>query len=518
VASGMLRLVDLLAGLSRVADLGYGLHAGESLRASALAAMLARVRDLPADDVRAAMYTGLLLHVGCVGYAHETARRFGDEYDVQLGGEMTNLASRRDVAGTLVPALTKGRLLGEQARVAGFLLTRGLRFGRSFDTASCEVGRDAARRLHLPQAVQRGVYHSSEWWNGKGAPAGLAGEDIPPAARVALLSHTAVLFDTLGGRDLAVEAVRQRRGGILDPSLVDHFSRRAEPLLGELDATDPLSLVRAEEPQPAVMLPTADLARVAAVFGDLADLKTPYTHGHSRGVAALARDAGARLGLDAANVADLGLAAHLHDVGRVAISNTVWEKRGSLGAHEWEQVRLHAYHSERIVAASEPLAGLAPLVGMHHERCDGSGYHRGCSQAEQPPAARVLAAADAYQAMTQARPHREAHPAEQAEQRLRAEGATGRLDADAVTAVLAAAGHDVVVRRELPGGLTEREVEVLALVAEGCTNAEVAKRLVISRRTAEQHMQNVYAKLGVSSRAAAALFAMEHHLLPRKDQ
>jgi HD-GYP domain-containing protein (c-di-GMP phosphodiesterase class II) len=134
-------------------------------------------------------------------------------------------------------------------------------------------------------------------------------------------------------------------------------------------------------------------AAVAAVFGDLADLKTPYTHGHSRGVAALTRGAGERLGFSSSDLDDVELAGFLHDVGRVAISDTVWDKPDRLSAHEWEQVRLHAYHSERILAGSEELARLAPVVGAHHERCDGSGYHRGCTAPDLSLAARVLAAA-----------------------------------------------------------------------------------------------------------------------------
>jgi DNA-binding NarL/FixJ family response regulator len=181
-------------------------------------------------------------------------------------------------------------------------------------------------------------------------------------------------------------------------------------------------------------------------------------------------------------------------------------------------VRLHAYHSERILAGSGRLASLVPLVGGHHERCDGSGYHRGSTDTDLPMPCRVLAAADAYQAMTQRRPHRPALAPEQAEQELSDEARSGQQDADAISAVLAAAGHSAVVRRELPAGLTPREVEVLGLVAVGCNNPQIAKRLVISRRTAEQHVQNIYRKIGVSSRAAAALFAMEHSLLDPKDQ
>ena len=266
-------------------------------------------------------------------------------------------------------------------------------------------------------------------------------------------------------------------------------------------------------------MPERELAGVAGVFADLADLKSPFTHGHSSGVATLARGAGERLRLPPATVADLELAGLLHDVGRVAVSDVVWEKPAALSAHEREQVRLHAYHSERILAGSERLAPLASLAGMHHERLDGGGYHRGCTGADLPVAARVLAAADAYQAMTQRRPHRPALAPEDAERQLLAGARDGALDADAVSAVLAAAGHGAVVARQvLPAGLSAREVEVLGLVADGCSNAQIAQRLVISRRTAEHHVQHIYTKIGVSSRAAAALFAMEHRLLPRRDR
>jgi DNA-binding NarL/FixJ family response regulator len=69
------------------------------------------------------------------------------------------------------------------------------------------------------------------------------------------------------------------------------------------------------------------------------------------------------------------------------------------------------------------------------------------------------------------------------------------------------------VRGTAPAGLSDREVEVLRLVARGLSNREIAQRLVVSPRTAEHHVQHIYSKIGVSSRAAAALFAMEHDLV-----
>jgi HD-GYP domain-containing protein (c-di-GMP phosphodiesterase class II) len=513
------RLADLLAGLSRLADLGFGLQAGEALRSCALATRLARSLDLPEDDARSAFYTALLHHVGCTGYAHETARVFGDELVLNLAAGRTDSADPRDLLATFLPTLTRGRPPLERARLALTTLTKGSRFGKAYTTAACEVGRDAARRLGLPEAVQRGVYHVYEEWRGGGLPAGLAGDDIPAGSRLARLTGIAVLFDTVGGAELAADAVRRRGGGMLDPGMAGRFADHAEALLGELNASDPRAMVLDAEPPPVVTVPDRDLAGVAATFGDLADLKTPSTHGHSRGVAALARGAGERLRLPPGGVADLEVAGLLHDLGRVAVSDVVWEKPARLSAHEREQVRLHAYHSERILAGSQRLAALAPLAGMHHERLDGGGYHRACTGADLPLPARLLAAADAYQAMTQPRPHRPALAPEDAERELLAGARSGALDPDAVGAVLAAAGHDAVVpRRELPAGLSAREVEVLGLVAEGCSNAQIAQRLVISRRTAEHHVQHIYAKIGVSSRAAAALFGMEHQLLRRRDR
>ena len=508
-----MRLADLVAGLSRLADLGFGIPAGEALRSAALAAALGRSVGAADDDVRAALYTGLLHHVGCTGYAHEAARAVGDELTMYAVTAQTNLADPREVFTSFLPGLTRGRPPLERARLTLTTLTRGQRIGVESTTAACEIGRDAARRLGLPIAVQESLYRSYEWWNGKGVPDGLHGEDIPLGARLAALSSTAALLATTADTDRVVEVVRGGSGELFDPELADHLVQDIAALLGELDATDPLTYLLAAEPEPVATVLAPQLVEIARVFGDLADLKTPYTHGHSRGVAALARAAGEHLELAAADVDDLELAALLHDVGRVAVSSSVWDKPGPLASHEWEQVRLHAYHSERILAASEHLTRLAPLVGVHHERCDGSGYHRGCSSTELSMPARILAAADVYQAMSQRRPHRAALSAADIEVALLAEVRAGHLDADAVGAVLAVAGHSTKVRRELPAGLTAREVEVLRLVAEGCGNRQIAERLVISPRTAEHHVQRIYTKIGASSRAAAALFALEHDLL-----
>jgi HD-GYP domain-containing protein (c-di-GMP phosphodiesterase class II) len=207
----------------------------------------------------------------------------------------------------------------------------------------------------------------------------------------------------------------------------------------------------------------------------------------------------------------------VHDVGRLGVSNTIWDRPGPLGAGEWERVRLHPYLTERMLQQSPALAPLGAIAVAHRERLDGSGYPRGLSRSAISRPARILGAADAYQAMREQRPYRAARPADEAAAELRADARGGRLDPEAVEAVLGAAGHRVPRRREGPAGLTAREVEVLRLLARGLSNKEIASRLVITPKTVGNHVEHIYAKIGASSRAAAGLYALRHGLLPEEE-
>src|SRR5438874_408158 len=233
-------------------------------------------------------------------------------------------------------------------------------------------------------------------------------------------------------------------------------------------------------------------------------------------LAQLAAVAGAQLGLTEADVRTLRRAGLAHDLGRLGISNSIWDKAGPLGPGEWERVRMHPYLTERMLNQSEALAPLAAIAVQHRERLDGSGYPRGLAGGAVSRPARILGAADAYQAMREPRPYRPARSADEAAAELRADARAGLLDADAVEAVLGAAGHRVLHRREGPAGLTPREVEVLRLVARGLSNKQIAQRLVISPKTVGNHVEHIYAKIDVRTRAGAGLFAMQHGLLPKE--
>jgi HD-GYP domain-containing protein (c-di-GMP phosphodiesterase class II)/DNA-binding CsgD family transcriptional regulator len=514
---GGFRLGDLLGGLSIACDLGFGLPPEEAMRSCLIATALARRMGLPESEVSDTYYTALLTHVGCSALSHETVVAWGHDQRVLRVAAQTNVADPDDIAGTLLPAVTARLSPADRARVERYAASpEGQEFGHRFDTGSCEVASATARRVGLGSGVARALKEAVEWWNGQGPPDGLQGEEIALPGRIARASADAARFDALGGTEAVVAALKARSGVILDPAIVATFTGDADELLAEAHTGDPRERLLEVEPEPVREIPRTELRRVAVAFGDLADLKTPWTHGHSDGVTKLVRTAAKTLRLDEQSASRLELSALLGDLGRIAVSNVIWEKPGPFTAAEWEQARMHAYHTERILATSDALAPLARVAGMHHERLDGSGYYRGCNARELPPAVRILAAADAFHAMTQDRPHRPAFGAEQAADELRREVRAGRLDGDAAAAVLEAAGATRPRRRDdnlRPGGLSEREIEVARLVAAGCSNPEIAARLVISRRTAEHHVQHIYAKVGVSSRAGLALFVHEHGLI-----
>ncbi len=508
-----LRLSDLLAALSVATDLGMGQHPEKAVRSCLLATGLGRALGLRDEEVREVYYASLLRHLGCTATASLEAGYFGgDELASRRASEPADFGNRREM---LRLTLGAGRGSGlHRPLLLGLAVVGELRHGRDIFASVCEAGAVLARRLGLGARVADAIAQQFERWDGAGAPHGLVGEEITLAARLGEVATQALLFHQAGGVDAAMSMLRARSGSWFDPAVAEAFQRHGVDLLRTNDGVDPWQAVLEAEPEPVRRIHSTELDRVARCFADMVDLKSTYTLGHSRQTGELAAMAGTAVGLDEPAVIDLRRAGLLHDLGRVGVSSGIWDKRGALTRREREQVRLHPYHTERILACSPVLEPLGRLAGLHHERLDGSGYPHGLVAAAIPLPARVLAAADTFQTLTQDRPHRAALAPAQAAEHLADHARAGRLDPDCVRAVVEVAGQTPGrTRTEWPGGLSDREVEVLRMVARGLANKEIAQALVISRRTAEHHVQHVYAKIGVSTRAAAALYAVEHDLL-----
>src|SRR5439155_2856842 len=128
---------------------------------------------------------------------------------------------------------------------------------------------------------------------------------------------------------------------------------------------------------------------------DFVDLKSPFTLGHAAAVAGLVAAAAEHLGAGSDEVRTVRRAGLVHDLGRLGVSNAIWDKRGPLGPGEWERVRMHPYLTERMLHQSTALAPLGAIAVQHRERLDGSGYPRGLAAGAISRSARILAAADA---------------------------------------------------------------------------------------------------------------------------
>jgi HD-GYP domain-containing protein (c-di-GMP phosphodiesterase class II) len=509
-----LRLAELIAALSLATDLGLGLPQEHVLRQCRIALGLGERLGVDGAERAAVYYVAMLAWVGCTADSHELAAQFGDEIAFRADAHRVDLAGL-PLMGFMLRRVGNGRPPLRRARMAATLVATGGRGAAEAMTAHCQVASAIARRLGLGAEVQEPLLHVFARWDGKGIPKGTGGGELPLAIRLVHLAAIAEVYHRTGGVESAIAVARERAGGQFDPRLVEAFADCARDLLAGLEDESSWDAVIAAEPALVKALDGDELDASLEAVAEFADLKSPWFTGHSRGVARLAAGAAQAAGLPDDAITELRRAGLVHDLGRSGVPNTIWDKAGALTDAERERVRLHAYYTERMLARPEALARLGAIAACHHERLDGSGYHRSLPGSTLAPAARILAAADVYHAMTEARPHRDALPPDDAAAELRREVRAGRIDAEAAEDVLSAAGHAhrSARGRARPGGLTARELEVLLLVARGASSREVARQLVIADKTARNHVERIYAKLGVSTRAEASLYAMRHGLV-----
>lgn len=512
-----LRLAELLAAVSLATDLADDAPLESALGDALTAVALARVAHLSGDDLADVYYLSLLYHVGCTAAADAQERivagddtgrsRWFSEADYADGKELLQLAAPRAAANWGMP--------GREAAVGRLLTRLEGSLAQSF-AAICEVGARLGERLGAGPRVVKALDHAYARWDGQVYFLLPNGEAISYHARLVHLVHVARVYARAGGVEGADEVVRARSGGEFDPELCDLWLANSAEVLGAQTRGSLWEAALAAEPEPHRMVAGSHIDLVTAALGDFVELKSAHSVGHAARVAELAQSAAVALGLDAAQVIDVRRAAQVHDLGNVSVPNRIWAKPGPLNRAERERVCLHPYQTQRVLTVAESLRPIGVLAGMHHERLDGSGYYRGLPAGAIPMPARVLAAAEMYQSMTEERPWRAALSRADAAAQLRADVREGKLDRAAADAVLDVAGQPPGGRRATrswPRDLTDREVDVLRLVARGCSNREIAGRLHVTEGTVHTHIINVYGKIEVNTRAGAALFALEHDLI-----
>ena len=506
-------LGELVATLSLAQDSAFGQPLESELRTCLLALGIARELGLDEAVCHDTYYVALLRYIGCTGHAVEASRLFGDEVEARARTALLDMGNPAEILLEVVRHAGEGQPVLKRLQVLASVLAGGRAPAEENFRTGCEVAELIVDRLGLRTEVRDALWHSFERWNGKGYPAGSSGTDIPLPMRIVHVAQDLEVLERVGSADSALAHARARAGKSYDPDVVDAAVACSAERFDTLAGASPWDLVLAAEPAPKRLLEHDDLDDALRVVADFVDIKSPFTVGHSRGVGELAEAAATQAGLGEGERRAARRAGFVHDLGRTAVPNSIWDKAGSLTHAEWDRVQAHTYLTDRMLARAPGLARLAPVASAHHERIDGSGYHRGTAGAGLTVTAKIVAAADVYQALTQTRPHRGAFAAPAAAAELRSMARSGALDPDATEAVLGGAGHRVNRRRSWPAGLTNREVEVLRLVARGRTTRQIAQELVITEKTAGHHIAHVYTKIGVSTRGAAALFATQHDLV-----
>jgi HD-GYP domain-containing protein (c-di-GMP phosphodiesterase class II) len=504
--------------LAYATDLATGQSRGFALRSCVLAMRLAEAAGLDDHERRNVYHQALLRYVGCNADTHLLASAFGDEIALRQDLARIDLGNQSQIVETFVRAFTRLFADAPPAELAG-AVERGLAEAMNVSVpilaGHCEVAQRIGARIGLSREICDNLSQLYERWDGRGLPRGLKGDAVALAVRLVTLAQDAVVLAEVHGPEAMARMIAERRGGAYEPALADVFLAHAEGLLEGIEgAIDPEAIL-ALEPVPHAVLDEAACEDAYLAIADMVDMRMPFTFGHSRAVAALADAAGKHMGLPASDIRELRWAGYTHDIGELSVPVSTWLKPGPLTSREADAARLHPYHGDRALA---PLGGegkaVASLVLRHHERLDGSGYHRGVRGPDLSPAARILAAAEAFQTAREARPHRAALSDAAAASKLRSAVREGKLCPDAVAAVLECAGQPA--RRataERLAGLTPREIEVLRLIAAGHTAKEAARHLEISPKTADHHIQRLYSKIGVNTRAAAALYALERGLV-----
>jgi DNA-binding CsgD family transcriptional regulator len=510
------RLAELLATVSLASDLAHDVPAESALRDALLSVRLARLAGWSNHDLSDVYYLALLYHVGCTGAVSIQSRMgAGDDVSVRRWLSEADYADRPELMRITITRLA--RQWGPRQWAAGMAAFTGA--GQAVQDAFASVADVAMRlseRLGASPRVTEALRHTYARWDGR-VFSNLPNRDEQSAlGRLVHLVHVAQTYHQIGGIAAADATVRDRSGGEFDPEVARLWLQNSNDLFERLGPESVWDDALAAEPEPHLWVSPSHLDEVSRALADFVDLKSPYTRGHSPQLARLVEDAASELGLARPEITTLRRAAQVHDLGNVSIPELIWGKRGPLNPSERARVQLHAYHTQRILTVSPVLRACGEVAGLHHERIDGSGYHRGLPAAALPLGARLLVAAEVYQSMTEDRSWRSGLDPTNAAGELRREVSAGQLDRRAVDAVLAAAGHPSKpgrAARAWPSGLTDREVEVLRLLARGHSNKQIANALHVSQATVHTHVINVYGKIEVNTRAGATLFALENDLI-----
>ena len=408
---GQLASSIVIASLSRALDLAEGEPMGHAIRACWLGMQIAKWLELRPAERQDLYYALLLKDAGCSANAYSVTHWFqADDLVTKAELKITDWSSQwRSMVFAIRQTAPSAPITRRMAQLVS-LGSRGAGLANELVEVRSTKGAEMVRQLGWAEPAAAAVLSLDEHWNGGGRPRGLKGEEIPLLARIALLSQTVEIFWRRGGGRAAETVLRQRRGKWFDPVLVDLVLAHAGNAklwrqFGEITEPEHVGYL---DPEPRAIPSSTmdDMIRIGEVFAAVVDAKSPWTTNHSTRTAAIARLMAESMNFTATEQDRVGLAGLLHDLGKLAVSNAILDKAGPLLPEEMEEMQRHTLITHQILSPLWPLDDVAEMAASHHERLDGTGYHRRLRGPEMPHGADILAVADVYEALTAHRPYR----------------------------------------------------------------------------------------------------------------
>jgi HD-GYP domain-containing protein (c-di-GMP phosphodiesterase class II) len=410
----IIRSAELLGALSHALDLTEGQPKGHCIRACWIGMHIGKAINLSQEEQSELYYTLLLKDLGCSSNAARICQLY-------LTDDQSFKADFKLIDGSLSQALrfvlTHTGLqsgMAERFRAVVNIMRNGGEIARELIEARCHRGADIARQMGFSSDVATSIQHLDEHWDGRGKPDGILARNIPTAAQIALLAQVADVFHASSGKAAAIREIEGRSGTWFAPDLVEVFLALAD-WDGLWDAlTSPALHTHVLRMEPAEHIRTAtedDLDRIAKGFAMVVDSKSPFTRGHSDRVAVFSDLIAEELGMTPARRRWLQRAALLHDIGKLAISNSILDKPDKLTDAEFTAIKTHPTHSRDILKGVEAFADIAHVGGDHHEKLNGMGYPRGLKDGDIDVETRIVTTADVFDALTADRPYRKAMPA-----------------------------------------------------------------------------------------------------------
>ncbi len=511
-------LAMLLCALSFATGLGFGGHMEHGLGCACLGMQIADALALGNEEHEAIFYGALLKDVACTACSAGISAFFpDDEQQVSLADVILVDPSK---LGDMFGWLSRYLRLDAQFPVrVTKLLSFFVKCGpivRETMRSHCEVAELFARQLGFSEHVQRTLRFQWERWDGRGMAYGLKGPDAPITAHILHFIQVLELMYRFGGPEAACKIASDKRGTRFEPKAVDAFLALAQrpDFWRDFEEQSKQEALLARRPATS-----ADCAmeeqreRVCEALADFADLKTREAWHHSRIVAQVSVEIGTCLRLDRSELDSLRRAALVHDIGKVTVPISILEKGEQRSSSEWETYRLHPYYTQRVLERVDALRDLALAAASHHEWINGQGYHRQLSGEQIPFHGRILAVANTYAHLAYPQGERKDPAVVLRTMRPLVDSQFDKRCYEALAASVVSGQRKSPIRPRKTNNLTEREIEVLSLLARGKNTPQIARALHISKKTVEHHLTHIYAKIGVSCRTAAVVYAVQQGIV-----